>query len=308
MSELARRMERARAHVDVRWGEERAQAVRRQMERRRKRRAMTRAGMAAALVVLLGVGVAWRLRGGSGGSGGVAGGGSSEVVRFADGSVACNVSVDHIVAGMVDVDDPIGLPPAPVVGDLFNEHQQATAGPDCPARALAGGNGAASDVALDVGSRRLSIDLGATSTAGSSHAEATASFAASMFARHQGDLYLVLDHVSEAFDRGCYGCAAPPQSGYLITITAHSAIGDATVTSGTAAAPAQDATVRLPDERCALGEDGGPARLPVGSGLVTVEIAMLAFATVTGSGADPVDGHAFTRASTHLASFEIVPA
>ncbi len=86
MSELARRMERARTQVEVRWDDTRAGAVRRGLERRRRRRAVLRAGLAALALLVIAGAVGWRLRGAGGDAGRaeLAGG----VMRFVDGSVA----------------------------------------------------------------------------------------------------------------------------------------------------------------------------------------------------------------------------
>lgn len=157
------------------------------------------------------------------------------------------------------------------------------------------------------GDGRWSFDLSASTTGGAAAAHATVSLGATIDNPTAGDLFVRVDDVTQQFETVCSGCDSDPRAGYLIAITVHSASGDASVVCGSAPQGQPETAFTLPDDRCALAEDGSPARLPVSAGLVTIEFDVVADAFVQGAPGRAVDGHADASGAARLAAFDVVP-
>src|SRR5205807_1469780 len=84
---------------------------------------------------------------------------------FASTSSTCSASWSHDVHGVLNIENPLPIAPRPLGPPLFNRHESAGDGPQCPARA-----GSATEQATATASASLdggwSVDLTATKAAG----------------------------------------------------------------------------------------------------------------------------------------------
>jgi hypothetical protein len=226
---------------------------------------------------------------------------SQGMVTFTSSSSSCSAAWSHLTRGVLNIEDPLPIAPPPVGPPLFNRYDWAGDGPQCPARASSATEQAAAAASSGLDGQ-WSVDLEANTTAGIAFAGSTVDLSSTIDNDTPGDLFVAFDRVAQSYDTSCTGCGDPPQAGYILTITVRSGAGEVSISCGSGGAPEQERSFTLPDDRCALAADGGPARLPVSAGKVTIDIEVMAFARVAGGAQSAVKSHAATRATAHVGS------